>query len=164
VDRQSRGLVSRSVSEVQRGRCALQVRVIVIPRVWLKHDRSDYFYHQRCTFLFGKPTLENSTVKRASWRAILGCVTSWEIFQAAREGGRNTPERLVVICGARRRSLKPFLITVYCPGMGQGDIDGIRATRDRELRQWMESPLAVTWRGRDIGCEPSVKRTRKLVG
>ena len=33
-------------------------------------DRSDYLYHQMCTFLFGKPTLKNSTVKRAYWGAI----------------------------------------------------------------------------------------------
>jgi len=36
LDRQSRGCVSRSVREVQRGHCALQVRVIVTPRVQLK--------------------------------------------------------------------------------------------------------------------------------
>jgi len=33
VDRWSRGFVSRSVGEAQRGRCTLQVGVIVTPRV-----------------------------------------------------------------------------------------------------------------------------------
>ena len=77
ADRWSRGLINQSISKAQRGRCALQVGVIVTPRVWLKKDRTDYLYHQRCTFLFGKPTLKNSTVKRACWGAILGWVTSW---------------------------------------------------------------------------------------
>ena len=43
-----------------------------------------------CTFLFGKPTLKNSTlknstVKRACWGAILGWVTSWEVSEVACE-------------------------------------------------------------------------------
>ena len=36
MDHQSRGLVSRSVTEAQRERLALQVGVIVTPQVWLK--------------------------------------------------------------------------------------------------------------------------------
>ena len=41
-----------------------------------------------CTFLFGRPTLENSIVKCACWGAILGWVISGEVFQAAFEWGR----------------------------------------------------------------------------
>jgi len=59
---------------------------------------------------FREATLKNSTVKRAYWGAILGWVTSWEDFQAACERGRNTPKKLMVICGANRQSLKPLLV------------------------------------------------------
>ena len=40
----------------------------------------------------------------------MGWMTSWEASWAAYERGRNTPERLVVICGASRRSLKLLLV------------------------------------------------------
>jgi len=36
-------------------------------------------------------------------------------------------------------------------------------TRDYELRQWIESPWAVTQQGKDTGCGPPVKKTRNLV-
>jgi len=36
-------------------------------------------------------------------------------------------ERLVVICEASQRSLKPFLVIVCTPGEGRGITDAIRA-------------------------------------
>ena len=68
----------------------LFVLLFVTPWVWLKKDRSDYLYHQRCTFLFGKLTLKNSTVKRVWWGANLRWVTSYEVSRAARESDDET--------------------------------------------------------------------------
>jgi len=110
-----------------------QMNALVTPQVWLKEDRSDYLYHQMCTFLFGKPTLKNSTVKRACWGAILGWVTSWEVSWAACERGRNMLERLVMICGASHQSMKPLLVK---PATKRGAALQMvsEPTRDRELR------------------------------
>jgi len=48
---------------------------------------SDYSYHQMCTFLFRKPTLNNCTIKCACYGENLGWVTSYEVFQTACKGG-----------------------------------------------------------------------------
>jgi len=114
----------------------------VTPRVWLKKDWSDYLYHQRCTFLFEKPTRKNFIVKCAYWGAILGWVTSWEVSwiaceqgrwvtswevsRIACEQGRSTSERLVMICGASQRSLKLLLVRPAAE-RGRSITDGIRA-------------------------------------
>ena len=50
------------------------------------------------------------TSQRTCWGTIMGLMTSWEVSQAACERRRNTPERLVVICGASQQSLKPLLV------------------------------------------------------
>ena len=92
--------------------------VIVTPRVWLKKERSDYLYHQSCTFLFGKSTLKNSTVKRACLGAILGWVTSWEVSWAACERELSTPERLVDLWG--QSSIIEAVIGKTCDHEGSG--------------------------------------------
>ena len=112
MNRQSTGCVSRPISEAQRGRCARQVGVNVIPRMWLKRDWSDYLYHQKCTFLFKKLTPNNFIVKRAYCEEILWRMTSWKVSQIACERGRSSLERLVVICMASWQSSKLFLVTV----------------------------------------------------
>jgi len=89
-----------------------------------KKNRSDYLYHQMCTFLFGKPIRENSTAKRACWGAILEWVIPWKVSQIACEQGRNMLEKLVVICGASRQFLKPLLVTACDPG-GDRSVSGV---------------------------------------
>ena len=57
VDRQSRGLVSRSIVEAQQGRCALQVGVIVTPRVRLKRIEVTTYITKGAPFFSGSPLL-----------------------------------------------------------------------------------------------------------
>ena len=80
--------------------------ISVTLRMWLKNDRSYYLYYQRYIFFVEELTHKNSTVKCTYCGAILWWVIPWEDSQAACEQGRNMLERLVMICGASRRSLK----------------------------------------------------------
>jgi len=71
VDRRSRGLVSRSVSEAQRGRCAFQVRVVVTPRGWLKKIKVTTYIIKGVPFLLGSSLLRtpqlNMPAGKQSW-------------------------------------------------------------------------------------------------
>ena len=96
-------------------------------RVWLKRIWSDYLYHQRYTFLFEKLIHKNSINKCAYCGEILWQVTSWEVSQTTFEREWSTLERLVMICGVSRGSLKLFLITIYGLSRDRGVTDGIRA-------------------------------------
>ena len=58
MDSKSRGLISRSVSEAQRERCALQVGVIVIPRVWFKRIEVTSYLTKAAPFFPGGPLVK----------------------------------------------------------------------------------------------------------
>ena len=143
MDRRLRGLVNQSVSEAQRGCCALQVGVIVAPRLWLNMIWSDYLYHQMCTFFLWKLTLKNSTVKRAYCGEILWWMTSWEIFHVTCKWAWNTLERSAVVCRVSLCSLKPFLVTVHDLGRGWGVTNNIRANPRPWMHQWTKKPWAI---------------------
>ena len=59
VDRRLRGLVSRLVSEAHWGRCALQVGVIVAPRMWPKRIEMTTCTIKGAPFFSGSPLLKN---------------------------------------------------------------------------------------------------------
>ena len=72
VDRRSRGLVSRSDSEAQRGRCALQVGVIVTPRVCLKAIEVTTYITK------GVPFFSGSLLLRTLQLSVLTGEQSWD--------------------------------------------------------------------------------------
>jgi len=72
VDRRPRGLVSRSVGQIQRGHCAFQVGVIVIPWVWLRRIEVTTFITK------GAPFLSGSSLLRTPQLSVLAREQPWD--------------------------------------------------------------------------------------
>ena len=57
----------------------------------------------------GTHLLRTPQLKRACWGAILGWVTTWEVFSSSHEWGQSALERLVLVCGTSLQS--PWVVT-----------------------------------------------------
>jgi len=104
VDRCSRGLVSWSVSEAQRERCALQVGVIVTPRVWLKRIEVTTYITKGASFFSGSPLL------RTLQLSVLTGEQSWDGWSPGKFSGQHVSKD-----EARRKDLWWFVGPVDDP-------------------------------------------------
>lgn len=96
---------------VQRGRCIPKWGWVWCLRFSFKYDwyLIDNLFQQGAYSFHGRPFAKNFTVKCVWWEAILGCVTSYEVFPWAHEWGQSALERLMLVCRANLKS--PWIIT-----------------------------------------------------